>query len=189
MAPAKKQFYRSALLSLGFLGVCSAFALEVDDVRVTEIGGMYTAQLAFDVMASVEKVRAILTDYEQADQLTSGVDIEKVAGQQNGRTRVRTEIKGCILFLCKNLTMTQDVTVSRHFIRADIIPQESDFQSGYQLWLLTQTDSGAAHIEYQSVLVPDFLMPPFIGSILVRRRLREQIFKAAENLEREAGST
>ena len=89
-------------------------------------------------------------------------------------------------FFCKDLTLTQDVTVVAGAIQADIVPEESDFRSGYVLWLVTSNDNGGSHMRYESVIEADFFIPPLIGRFFFRKRLQQQIFTSAENLEREA---
>jgi hypothetical protein len=82
--------------------------------------------------------------------------------------------------------LTQDVTVAAGAIQADIVPEESDFLSGYVRWLVTSSASGGSRIQYESVIEPDFFIPPVIGQFFVRKRLQQQIFATAENLAREA---
>ncbi len=177
---------RTTVLLLGLVGVSHSMALEIDDVRITRQGRVYTAQLTFDITASVDQVTAVLTDYEHPNRLTPDVTKREVVGRKSGITRVRTEIHSCVVFFCKDLTLTQDVTVVAGAIKADIVPEESDFRSGYILWLVTSGDRGGSHIQYDSVIEPDFFIPPLIGRFFIRKRLRQQIFATAENLEREA---
>ena len=177
---------RATVLLLVLVGVSHSMALEIDDVRITRQGRAYTAQLTFDVTASIDQVASVLTDYEHPNRLTPDVTKREVVGRQSGITRVRTEIHSCVVLFCKDLTLTQDVTVVDGTIQADIVPEESDFRSGYVLWLITSNDSGGSHIQYESVIEPDFFIPPVIGRFFIRKRLRQQIFATAENLEREA---
>ena len=161
-------------------------ALDLDDVLITVQGRVYSAQLTFDVAASVDQVTAVLTDYQHPDRLTPDVTKREIVSQQSGITRVRTEIHSCAVLICRDLTLTQDVTVVAGTIQADTIPEESDFRSGYVLWMVTSSDNGGSHIQFESVVEPKFFIPPLIGRYLIRKRLQQQIFATAENLEREA---
>ncbi len=167
-------------------GVNHSMALSLDDVRITVQGRAHNAQVTFNVTASVDQVTAVLTDYEHPNRLTPEVTKRQVVGRQSGITRVRTEIHSCVLFFCKDLTLTQDVTVVAGAIQADVIPEESDFRSGYVRWLLTSTDNGGSQVQYESVIEPDFFIPPLIGQFFIRKRFQQQIFATAENLAREA---
>ena len=177
---------RTTVLLLGLVGVSHSMALEIDDVRITRQGRVYTAQLTFDITASVDQVTAVLTDYEHPNRLTPDVTKREVVGRESGITRVRTEIHSCVVFFCKDLTLTQDVTVVAGAIKADIVPEESDFRSGYLLWSVTSSEGGGSKIQYESVIEPDFFIPPLVGGFFMRKRFQQQIFATAENLEREA---
>ena len=161
-------------------------ALDLDDVLIAVQGRVYSAQLTFEVAASVDQVTAVLTDYQHPDRLTPDVTKREIVSQQSGITRVRTEIHSCAILICRDLTLTQDVTVVAGTIQADTIPEESDFRSGYILWTVTSSDNGGSHIQFESVVEPKFFIPPLIGRYLIRKRLQQQIFATAENLEREA---
>ena len=182
----KNRVNRSAVLLLALAAVSYSMAVEIDDVQISQKGRVYRAQLTFDVTASVDQVASVLTDYEHPNRLTPDVTGREIVGRQNGVTRVRTEIHSCVVFFCKDITLTQDVTVVAGAIKADIVPEESDFRSGYLLWSITSGDLGGAHIQYESVIEPDFFIPPLVGGYFMRKRFRQQIFATAENLEREA---
>ncbi len=182
----KNRINRSAVLLLASVGVSYSMAVEIDDVHITRKGRVYRAQLTFDVTASVDQVASVLTDYEHPNRLTPDVTGREIVSRRSGVTRVRTEIHSCVVFFCKDLTLTQDVTVVAGAIKADIVPEESDFRSGYFLWSITSDDRGGSHIQYESVIEPDFFIPPLIGGYFMRKRFQQQIFATAENLEREA---
>ncbi len=177
---------RSAVLLLASVGASYSMALELDDVHISRKGRVYRAQLTFDVTASVDQVASVLTDYEHPNRLTPDVTRREIVGRRSGVTRVRTEIHSCAVLICRDLTLTQDVTVVAGTIQADTIPEESDFRSGYVLWMVTSSDSGGSHIQFESVVEPKFFIPPLIGRYLIRKRLQQQIFATAENLQREA---
>ncbi len=167
-------------------GVSHVMAMRLDDVRITVQGHAYHAQVTFNVLASVEQVTAVLMDYEHPNRLTPDATKRQVVSRESGITRVRTEIHSCVILFCKDLTLTQDVTVDAGVIQADIIPEESDFRSGYVRWLVTSNDNGGSQIQYESVIEPDFFIPRFIGLFFIRKRLQQQIFATAGNLAREA---
>jgi len=178
----------ATLTVLAVLAICyagPAAALDPDDVRVTREGGSYRTELTFDVPASVSEVQAILTDFEHPERLTPAVKQRKVIKREDGVARVRTDIRGCILFFCKSVTLTQDVSVADGRIDADIVPDESDFKSGYLRWSVSTTASGST-VVYESVIEPDFFVPPLIGRYFMRRWLQKQIYGIAQRLRTEA---
>ncbi len=177
---------RTIVLLLVLVGVSRAMALDIDDIRITKQGRAYQVQMTFGVAASVNQVVAVLTDYGFPDRLDPEVTKKEVISRQGGITRVRTEIRGCVLFFCKVFALTQDVTVVADTIQADIVPDESDFRSGYFRWSVSSSDNGGAQIGFEAIMEPDFFIPPLIGGFFVRKRLRQKILATVENLESEA---
>jgi len=177
---------RIAVLLLALVGVSRAMTLDIDDLRITKQGHAYQVQMTFGVAASVNQVMAVLTDYGFPDRLNPEVTKREVISRLGGITRVRTEMRSCVFFFCKDLGLTQDVTVVADTIQADIVPDESDFQSGYLHWSVTSDDNGGSHISFEAVMEPDFFVPPLIGGFVVRKRLRQEVLATAKNLETEA---
>ena len=177
---------RAAVLLLALVGVSSAMALDVDDLHITKKGRTYKVEITFDVAAPVDRVMAVLTDYRYPDRLNPEVTKREVISRQQGITRVRTEFNSCVFIFCKDVVLTQDVTVVAGTIEANIVSDESDFRSGYLRWLVSSSDNGGSHIGFEAVMEPDFFIPPLIGGFFVRKRLRQEILATAENLETEA---
>ncbi len=177
---------RAVVLLLALVGASSAMALDIDDIDVTKKGRTYKVQITFDVAAPVNRVMAVLTDYRYPDRLNPEVTKREVISRQNGITRVRTEFRSCVFLFCKDVVLTQDVTVVAGTIQAVIVPDESTFRSGNLVWLVSSNDNGGSHIGFEAVMEPDFFVPPLIGGFFVRKRLRQEILATAENLETEA---
>ena len=177
---------RTAALLLALVGVSRAMALDIDDVHISKQGRAYQVQMTFGVAASVNQVMALLTDYGFPDRLNPEVTKREVISRQRGITRVRTEIRSCVFFFCKDVALTQDVTVVADTIQADIVPDDSNFRFGYFRWTISSSDNGGSHISFEAVMEPDFFIPPLIGGFVVRKRLRQEILATAKNLETEA---
>jgi len=182
----RPQISRTIVLLLVLVGVSRAMALDIDDIRITKQGRAYQVQMTFGVTVSVNQVMAVLTDYGFPDRLDPEVTKREVISRQGGITRVRTEIRGCAFIFCKDIAMTQDVTVAVDNIQAEIVPNESDFRSGYFRWSVSSSDNGGSYISFEAVMEPDFFIPPLIGGFFVRKMLRQKILAIAENLESEA---
>lgn len=177
---------KKILVVLAMLVAGSALALERDDVRVETADQAYRIQMAFDVPASVEQIKSVLTDYAHPSRLSSAVIAREIVGQRDGVVRVRTEFRDCVLFFCKTMTLIHDVTVSANEVRADVVPDGSDFRHGFLLWSIHEIDSGASHVMFEAVMKPDFFVPPLVGGYFVRKALVKQGLATAENLVSEA---
>ncbi len=177
---------RAAVLLLALVGVSGAMALDIDDLRITKKGRTYQVEITFDVAAPVDRVIAVLTDYRYPDRLNPEVTKREVISRENGITRVRTEFNSCVFVFCKDVVLTQDVTVVAGTIEANIVSDGSDFRSGYLRWSVSSGDNGGSHIGFEAVMEPDFFVPPLIGGFFIRKRLWQEILATAENLEAEA---
>lgn len=172
------------LLILG--GVRCVMALDIHDLHIAKQGRTYEVQMTFSVTASASQVIAVLTDYGFPDRLDPEVTKREIISRHGEITRVRTEARGCVFIFCKDIAFTLDVTVVENNIQAVIVPDESDFRSGYFDWSVSRSDSGGSYIVFESAMEPDFYIPPLIGGILVRKMLRQKILTTVENLESEA---
>ena len=78
-----------------------------------------------------------------------------------------------------------------HSITTSVIAERSDMPFARSEWVLTP-ENGGTRIEYRLAMEPGFWVPPVIGPMVIRRKLRSSGLRAAENLERlarEAGNS
>ncbi|MDH3585626.1 MAG: hypothetical protein OEQ30_00915 [Gammaproteobacteria bacterium] len=174
------------LVALAILAALPAMALDEEDVSIDKEGRVYRIHMAFDVPARVDQIKSVLTDFTHPSRLSSAVIAREVLGQQDGVVRVRTEFRDCVLFFCKTMMLIHGVTVSANEVRADVVPEGSDFRHGFLRWSIHVIDSEASHVEFEAVMEPDFFVPPLIGGFLVRNALAKQALATAENLVSEA---
>lgn len=173
-------------LLLAMSWATAALAADTSDVSIEKQDRVYMIRMAFEVDANARQVMSVLTDYRHPGRLTSAVRQREIIGRHDGVTRVRTELRGCTLFFCKTMRVVQDVTESADAIRAEVIPEGSDFRSGYLEWQLIQDESEMTSVVLEAAMEPDFFVPPLIGSFLVRRALEKQFIEISDNLATEA---
>ena len=177
---------KTILVALVMLAAVPAMALDKEDVSVEKEDRSYLIRVVFDVPAGVDQVKSVLTDFTHPSRLSSAVTAREVLGQQDGVVRVRTEFRDCVLFFCKKMILIHDVTVSANEVRADVVPEGSDFRHGFLRWSIHAIDSETSHVDFEAVMEPDFFVPPIIGGFLVRNALTKQVLATAENLVIEA---
>jgi hypothetical protein len=76
-----------------------------------------------------------------------------------------------------NAQVTFNVTASVDQVTAVLTDYEHPNRLTPDARLVTSIDNGGSHIQYESVIEPDFF---------IRKRLQQQIFATTENLAREA---
>lgn len=175
---------KSAILFLAALfGATCAMALGLDGLDVTSQDGTFRVQMTLEIAAPIDQIIAVLTDYRYPDRLNPNVTKKDVISRTREITRVRIEFRSCILFYCRNVVLTQDVTVDAGAVHAETIPEMSDFRSGSMHWQVSRNSNGDSHVSYSAVMEPNIFIPPFIGESLIRKRLRREMVEIAKNLE------
>ena len=174
---------RPVLFIVALFAVSRAVALSIDSLEVTNIDRTFKVQMELEIAASVDQIIAVLTDYRYPDPLNSKVTKKDVISRTDEITRVRVEFRNCLLLYCKNVVLTQDVTVVAGAIHAETIPELSDFRSGSMHWNVSRNSNGGSQISYSAVMEPDIFIPPFIGEALIRKSLRREMLEIAKNLE------
>ena len=161
-----------------------AHAVDIEELIVTKEGGVYEVQMTFTIAASVEPVVNVLTDFDNPYRLNPDVTEREVIGYQDGATRVRTKLRSCFLFFCKDLEMVQDVTSAAGQVEAIIVPDRSDFEAGSWLWKINAIDDSSSHVVLAASMAPKVMVPPFFRSMLER-----EVRAIATNLESEASKS
>ncbi len=176
----------SILVWAGLIVSGAALALDIDELIITKERGAYHVQMSFSTAAQPDRVIEVLIDYENPDRLFPDVKKREIISSEGGVTRVRTEVRSCLFFFCRDLEMIQDVTSTANTVQADIVPEGSDFRSGTMRWIVASTEDGTSHVTFESSMEPDVFIPPLLGKILIRRMLEQEVLAIATNLENEA---
>jgi hypothetical protein len=145
--------------------------------------------------ADVDNVIKIITDYDNLTLINPHLKESKVLNKsEDGRTTVSMLTEACVLFLCYSVRHVQ----TSHFIRngvlfSRIIPEESDFRSGWIRWEIKAMDSNKKYPVTQIILdiemVPDFFILPVIGPHQIKRKMLEMAKVTIDKLEEKAKLT
>jgi hypothetical protein len=168
------------------LGIFSlaANASQLVRLEVTQDANSYNVYVEMELDAPVEEVRAILTDYTHLDRLNASITAsEIIAAQGDGAIRVLTRFENCILIFCMTVQRVEDVTEdAQGRILVAMVPEASSFRSGRASWEVKGAGSGSRVI-HRAMLEPDFWLPPWIGTAILKATLRREIRTSFENLE------
>ncbi len=181
--PGKPPACLFVLLALGL--ATAAVATDPERVTVERDGKTYQVQMSVVLEAPAERVRALLTDYAHLDRVNPAVlESELLAAPAAGVTRVRTTLKSCVWFFCKEIDLVEDLETSPEGdIRAQIVTELSDLKAGQTHWQI-RPDGAATRLTYTSTIEPGFWVPPLIGPRAIVKNLRRNLALTAENLER-----
>lgn len=129
-----------------------------------------------DTPLSREAVYAQLTDYAHLSLLNPSIRESKITGRDpDGNPRVQTRIRGCVAFFCKTMVRVERVIeMPPGLLSMKILPQLSDFKSGWAEWSLQPTRSGT-HILYRASIEPRFEIPALVGPWLIKGALINEL--------------
>ena len=173
------------------LAVCAfssrSGAGDLKEFRVYDNGGTYHVTMVMGVHAPLGYVRAVLTDFEHIYRLNPSItESEILPSPLPGVTRVRTRVRGCILFFCKEIERVEDVrTLETGDLQAEIVPELSDIRSGMAKWKTRKTGDDT-QVTYTGYMEPDFFVPPIIGSYFLKQGFGREIKISFERLECDA---
>jgi hypothetical protein len=170
---------------LAVLGAGFGIAAQIDAITVTHRDDGF--KIAFDAVvdAPTQQVYAVLADYARLGKLNPIITAISVEVAPTGRgERVRSVIKACVWFFCRQIVQVEDVTEpDANTIVAHIVPGAGDFESGSCFWRVTN-EGPRTRLHYEATRVAGFWIPPLIGPWVIRRTVREQLETSIVVLER-----
>jgi len=179
---------RGALLGLLFIPSIAG-AGEIVESSVALDSGIYSVDVLVRIEAPLPVVSRAITDYDRLTEINASiVESYIVEAQGPNRYRVFTRVKFCILFFCKQISQVQDmVEYGPALIKATILPELSDFDSGHASWDLMVADD-VTYMQFSTEVDPSFWVPPLIGTWLVEREMIKQVKETAMYIEQKAGA-
>jgi hypothetical protein len=157
----------------------------IENITVTEKGGIYYIKASSDISASEQYVRQVLTDYIHIYRLNDSIVESRIlTPADNGKVQVETLVQCCVPMYCKDVTRVEEVNeLESGIIQTTIIPEKSDFRSGVATWKI-ESRGDSTHLTYTAHLEPDFFIPPIIGTQLVISNMREEFSTTFYRIER-----
>lgn len=172
---------------LALLSVCLLPALALAgelSINVGQRGSFYVVEVDAQIDAQAERLRALITDYENLDRLSDSILESEIRETYSPvRHSVFTFSRVCVAIFCRDLEQVQLVEQ-----RADgdivmtIPPDQGDFSRGSARWHFEAARSGT-RMRFHSELEPAFWVPPVIGPLLIRHALRRETRESIEKLQ------
>ena len=183
---------RHALLLLalaGWLMPLAVWAAEAD-VHVSYDGTRLEFRFDALIRAPAESVQAVLREYDRLDRVFPLVArSQPLASPRAGVDRVSTLMRGCILFLCRELPHTVDIRyIPGNWSSAITVPELSRMRKGHVSWRVDPETSDGDHARMQmyGYLEPDVQVPRLLGPPLVRAWVRSEFVENIGRIERAA---
>jgi len=170
--------------------VLASDAVAEPDIEVIFDGSRLEFRLDAVLRARLEHVEAIVHDYSRLDRvLPLVVESRSLGAVDEGVERISTRMRGCVLFICKEIDHVFDVrAVLGGWSSSITVPELSRFRRGQFSWLIQPGPENPAHSRMQiyGYLEPDFSVPRLLGPALVRLWVRSELENSVGRIERAA---
>lgn len=175
------------LFVLAGCGLYSALVLggEITELALSNKQGIYRLKLEIILDAPAKHIHHVVTDYAHIYRLNpSIVESEIIKTSDNSVVRVKTLINDCFWIFCRDILRVEDVReLETGNIYAEIVPQLSNIKSGVTIWQIEPLGS-RTRVNYNMIVEPGFVVPPLIGSRIVKQKLRKEVLVTLSNIER-----
>ena len=174
---------RALILILAAVPVFAS-AATLREVTVDHIDGTYVmhSEAWFDV--GIEKIFALLLDWDQSTKFSSVVaESRNLEPAPDGRGRYYSLNRGCLWFFCKSFERYGYVEHEPlKFIQATADPDKSDFEVSDERWDFREEADGTV-VTYSFRMKPKFFIPPLIGPAILKSKLKNGGVNAIDRIE------
>ncbi|ROO30126.1 hypothetical protein [Salinisphaera japonica] len=170
------------LLATGHAGAAALGSLSVE-TRDTPDAKTFVVEGSLDVDLGVSRAYAAATRFEALAAAAELIESSRLVGPD----RLDSRLSMCVAFYCK--TVRQVANLSRMpptELDMAFVPGAGDFKTGRAHWRFMPAGPGHTHIVFDATLVPDFWVPPLIGSWAIRRALAGQVLDTGRAIEQVA---
>lgn len=183
----RKQKNRASILTALLLFTSFSTAGEIEELLVTEEGGVYQIRIVMILGASADSVYKVITDHEHSYLIHPSITESEILPSPDGETvRLRNHFEYCITLFCFDIDWVGDMKELRDgYMTVDTVPELSSFESGSAVWHV-RPHGEHTRVLYQANMKPDFFIPPIIGNLLMKYQLREEALTSFTKIECQA---
>jgi len=173
-------------LWLSVVGVPGAAAVEIERTEIWFADGAYRYLFAATLHASVEDVRAVVSDFNHLARLNDDIITSRLLEQYDSHhVKRRLLVKHCLLVFCFDLDFVERVEVLPNGdIETFIIPEESSFHHGTSVWRISALDDQRTRVSLEAHQSPKFWIPPVIGPLVIKRSFISEVNETLGKIER-----
>jgi hypothetical protein len=175
-----------------FLFPALTSAATLTNVNVEKQGKQYTLHIKALVNADINKVKQIITDYNNLTSINPYlIESKLISRTEDEKTTVSTLSEACILFICYKIRHVQIFQqLKNDILYGRTIPKMSDFKQGWTRWTIKEDKSNpnkkVTQLTLDTKMTPDFFILPIIGTYQVKKKMLEIATVTIHNLEKEA---
>ncbi|HKQ15497.1 MAG TPA: SRPBCC family protein [Steroidobacteraceae bacterium] len=166
-------------------GAAGAFEIEHSETRYAD--KRYQCDLNIRLDAPVDKVEAVLRDYEKYPALDGRILEARVIGRPTPNVAMlETKLRVCMGWFCRNVNRVERVEESQHALAASADPTRSDVKYGETRMQLSPDENGGTLVHYRTSITPAFWIPSVVGRRWMLRTLEDATGDLFMNVEMKA---
>ncbi len=176
-----------ALLAAAPLWTGAAAAFEIERSETSYANRRYQCDLSIRLDAPVDKVEAVMRDYDMYPALDARILQARVIGRPAPNVKMlETTLRMCLGWFCRNVHRIERVEESPHALLATADPKRSDVKFGETHLQLTPGEHGSTQVTYSTSITPGFWIPSVIGRRWMLRTLEDASTDLFMNVEMRA---
>ncbi len=179
------------LITSSLLFLPTAHAFDIESSSAVYANKHYEYQMVAVLDAPIDRVQAVLRDYERYQQLDSRILEARVTERPADYVAMlETVLHVCFGPFCRDVKRLERVEELPLGLEATADPAHSDVKFGETKVYLSVVD-GRTRVSYRTRIVPDFWVPPIPGRRWMLRTLEEStnnIFRSIEQRAQETSS-
>jgi Polyketide cyclase / dehydrase and lipid transport len=171
-------------LALPFVGA-HAFTVEHSATRYAD--RQYQCELTLMLAAPIERVEAVLRDYESYPTLDARIlDARVVERPRDNVALIATTVRACFGPFCRNVKRLERVEEAPNALDAITDSARSDVKFGETRTRLEATSTGGTRVTYTTRITPGFWIPPLVGRRWMLNTLEQTTREVFRNVEKRA---
>jgi Polyketide cyclase / dehydrase and lipid transport len=160
------------------LGVVSAHAFEIEHSQASYSDRKYQYELRVRLDAPLDRVEAVLRDYERYPELDTRIlEARVVERPADNVALLETKVRVCFGWFCRDVKRTERVEEAAGTLAAITDPARSDVKFGETHTSVAAAGEGTL-VSYRTSIAPAFWIPSFVG----RRWMLGTLANATNNL-------
>jgi len=169
------------LLLSALLSIELAQAAEVV-VHASRQGGVLLVEASAEIEADLLQTWGVLTDYDHLSGFIPGMYVSRVLARDGNRLLLEQKGEARLLFLTYPIEVRLAVAEFPHE-RIVARAVAGNFREMVGTYSLGARDNRVA-LRYEGRLVPDFFVPPLIGTLVLRRNVERQFSALVDEIAR-----
>jgi ribosome-associated toxin RatA of RatAB toxin-antitoxin module len=172
----------SCLLILCLAGFAAAAPAADVTVRATRNGDALEVEASAEFTGSLAGCWRVLTDYNRLAEFVPDLHASRVISREGNSAIIEQKGEARLLFFSYPLDVRLAITEhpQERIVSRAVAGNFRELHGTY--WL--QADQGRVRLRYSGRLVPDFYVPPFIGTLVLSSNVESTFRALVEEIER-----